>query len=338
MTAERMTIADIARAAGVSPATVSRVLNQNPTVAPDLVRRVEATIEELNYRPNGAGRALRRQRSDLWAAIVPDVRNPFFYRLIESFEKVAHVQGLSVVLCNSAEDLVLERSAIETVIAHQVSGALIAAVSASQSRINQFERAGIPVVSVDRRINGFSGDMVQVDNERIGRLAATHLLEQGRTNPVVLSHAGDLTPMLERERGFLQSLAESGHPVAPDRVAHLPFHAPGSLELVEGFFTSVADADAVFATTNTLTSEAFAVLRASGRAIGPEVGLVGVDDDQWNIMVEPAVTVIEQPAEQLGRWAAQMLIARAGGREIDHARVLLDPVLRVRASTLRNPA
>ena len=115
--AKRLTISDIARAAGVSPATVSRVLNHNPSVAPELIERVEAAIEEMNYRPNGAGRALRRQRSDLWAAIVPDVRNPFFFRLIESFEKVAHAQGLSVVLCNSQEDLSRERSAIETVLA-----------------------------------------------------------------------------------------------------------------------------------------------------------------------------------------------------------------------------
>ena len=84
------TITDVARASGVSAATVSRVLNGNPRVAPHLVKRVEAAALEINYRPNSAGRALRRQKSDLFAAIIPDVRNPFFVRLMEAFEKVAN--------------------------------------------------------------------------------------------------------------------------------------------------------------------------------------------------------------------------------------------------------
>ena len=93
----RVTMKDIAEACGVSVATVSRVLNGNPRVAPELVERVEREIRDQQYRPNGVGRALRKQRGDLWAAIVPDVRNPFFHRLLESFEKVAHQHGYAAV-------------------------------------------------------------------------------------------------------------------------------------------------------------------------------------------------------------------------------------------------
>lgn len=332
----RTTIADIARASGVSPATVSRVLNGNPAVAPELVRRVEAAVAHANYRPSAAGRAQRRQRSDLWAAIIPDVRNPFFHRLVEAFEKVAHANGYSVVLCNTHEDLQLERSAIESVVGHQVSGALIAAVSASKSRVAPFERAGIPVLTVDRRVAGFTGDSINVDNQMIGRLAADHLVQQGCTQPLIVTHAGDLTPLREREKGFVARMRELGHPMGEQQVARIAFQADDKRGEVRSALDAMADVDAVFATTNTLTSHVYVVLRSAGASIGPDVALIGVDDDQWNVMVEPPVTVVEQPAEQLGEWAGQLLVARAAGRDMKHARILLDPVVRERASSLRH--
>lgn len=329
------TISDVARASGVSIATVSRVLNGNPRVAPDLVERVQAAAQEINYRPNGAGRALRRQRSDLLAAIVPDVRNPFFVRLVEAFEKVANAEGYSVVLCNTQEDPARERASIDTVIAHRVSGVLIAAASPKPSHLRPFDRAGIPVITVDRDVAGFGGDSIAVDNRMIGRLAADHLLEQGRFAPMVLNHTIDLSPMREREEGFRSAMAAAGHAVPDERVFSLPFHADRPAEVAR--LVAEVDADAVFATTNTLTGEAFSALRSQGRAIGPEVGLVGVDDDRWNLMVEPQVSVVEQPSEELGRWAGQLLATRARGGQMTNARIILDPVLRPRASSLRSP-
>ncbi len=327
------TITDVARASGVSTATVSRVLNGHPRVAPALVERVLAATKEINYRPNGAGRALRRQRSDLLAAIVPDVRNPFFVRLLEAFETVANAEGYSVVLCNTREEPARERASIETVIAHRVSGVLIAAASPKPSHLRPFDQAGIPVITVDRTVAGFGGDTIVVDNRMIGRLAAEHLLEQGRMSPMVLNHTTDISPMREREEGFRAAMAAAGHPVPDARVFSLPFHEDRPAEVAR--LIAATDADAIFAATNTLTGEAFSALRSQGKAIGPEVGLVGVDDDRWNLMVEPQVTVVEQPSEELGRWAGQLLATRARGGQMTNARIILDPVLRPRASSLR---
>ena len=327
------TIADVARASNVSVATVSRVLNGNPKVAPELVKRVEAAVHEVNYRPNGAGRALRRQKSDLWAAIVPDIQNPFFVKVVDAFERVANAEGYSVVLCNSQEDLAREKAAIDTVIAHQVSGVLIAAASPA-TKLRVFERFGIPVVTIDRRVNDFSGDAVTVDNVLIGRLAAEHLLEQGRTKPLILSHTVELSPMRDRELGFRQKMAEAGHPLPEKWVAHLAFH-DGRQAIIRELLRKRPGVDAVFATTNTLTAEAFVAMQAMGMAIGPQVGLVGVDDHRWNTMVQPQVTVVEQPAEQLGTWAGQLLATRSRGQTMKHGRITLDPVLQIRASSLR---
>lgn len=327
------TISDVARASGVSVATVSRVLNGNPRVGAELIQRVETAAREINYRPNRAGRALRRQRSDLLAAIVPDVRNPFFVRLVEAFEAVANAEGYSVVLCNTLEDPVRERASIETVIAHRVSGVLIAAASSRPSQLRPLDHAGIPVITVDRDVAGFGGDAVAVDNKMIGRLAAGHLLEQGRVAPMVLNHSVDISPMRDREEGFREAMAAGGFPVPDFRVHRLPFHDGRPVEVAR--LVASADRDSVFATTNSLTGEAFSALRSQGKAIGPEVGLVGVDDDRWNLMVEPQVTVVEQPSQELGRWAGQLLATRARGGQLTNARIILDPVLHVRASSLR---
>lgn len=332
-TRKAVTISDVARAAGVSPATVSRVLNHNPTVAPELIDRVQQAVLAVNYRPNSAGRALRRQRSDLWAVIVPDVRNPFFHAMIEAFEKVAHAEGYSVVLCNSQESLALERSAMQTVAAHQVSGVMIAAVSASQTRVDDLEAANIPVVGVDRRMDSFKGDTINVDNEMIGRMAAEELLRNGRTGFLMLSHDADLTPMRERERGFQRHLLDSGVSPSQVQVARVPFHDPRTPVDVENLLEDLKGIDAVFAATNTLTAEAYASLRRAGHRIGDDVALIGVDDDQWNEMVDPAVSVVDQPAAEVGQWAGQLLTARIAGRSMRRARIVLDPVLKIRGSS-----
>ena len=328
------TIGDVARMSGVSPATVSRALNGHPRVDPELVKRVEAAAQQVNYRPNGAGRALRRQRADLLAAIVPDVRNPFFVRLIEAFEQSANAAGYSVMLCNSHEDTAVEKASIESVIAHQVSGVLIAAASPHLSRLAPLQRAGMPVITVDREVDDFWGDSVSVDNQLVGRLAARHLLEQGRTLPLVLNHSLRVSPMRDREVGFVAEMAAAGRPVAPERIVHVPFRVDVPLEISE-LMVDQAEIDAVFATTNSLTGAVFVALRALGRRIGPEIGLIGVDDDRWNTMVEPQVTLVEQPSEQLGAWAGQLLAARASGTRVESARIFLNPVLRARGSSLR---
>ncbi|WP_197510861.1 LacI family DNA-binding transcriptional regulator [Tessaracoccus coleopterorum] len=177
------------------------------------------------------------------------------------------------MLCNTLEDAARERASIETVIAHMVSGVLIASASPKPSHLRPFERAGIPVITVDRDVVGFAGDAVAVDNRLIGRLAAEHLLEQGRFTPLVLNHTIDISPMRDREDGFCRAMAAAGHPVDPDRVFSLPFHADRPAEVAR--IVATTQADAVFATTNTLTGEAFSALRSQGRAIGPEIGLVG---------------------------------------------------------------
>lgn len=329
------TISDVARAAGVSPATVSRVLNGNPRVDPVLAERVQKAAAAVHYVPNGVGRALRRQRTDLWAAIIPDVHNAFFTRVVEAFEGVANSGGYSVVLCNSREDHRREQEYIATAIAHQVSGVLIAATSAN-SRLFPLEQAGIPVVAIDRRITDFAGDTVTVDGEMIGQLAGNHMIEQECRHPLLVTGPGDVTSTVDREHGFLATMAEVRIDIPEVRVLRLDLRAERAEKAITRALKQDNQIDGIFATNDPLTSEAFLALRDQGRQVPRDVILVGVDDSHWTRMVTPDVTVVAQPVTQIGNWAGQLLLARARQQELEKARIILAPTLVVRGSSQRS--
>lgn len=334
VTPRPVTIADVARTAGVSPATVSRVLNGNPTVDPRLVERVQEAVAAVDYVPNGVGRALRRQRSDMWAAIIPDVHNAFFTRVVEAFEGVANADGYSVVLCNSREDAAREQAYIATSIAHQVSGVLLAATSAS-TKLTALDRAGIPVVTIDRRVTEFNGDRVTVDGQIIGHLAADHMVEQGCRVPLVVSGPPTVTSTATREQGFLATMAEMMVDVPEERVLRVDLRAGDVEEKVGRALDAMPEVDGVFAVNGPITSGTFLALRDHDRRVPEDVVLVGVDDDHWTRMVTPTVTVVAQPVDQIGRWAGQLLLARSRNDTLDNAKITLDPSLIVRQSSVR---
>ena len=174
------TIDDVARAAGVSPATVSRVLNGTRDVSPDRAERVRAAVAELGYQPFGPARALRRQATDVWAVIVADIENPFFTSIVRGIEDGGREHGFRVMLCNSDEDLRKEADYVDVAIAERMAGVVIAVASTRASKLDPLLDAGIAVVAVDRRPVGHKVDCVLVDNERGAAEATSHLVEAGR--------------------------------------------------------------------------------------------------------------------------------------------------------------
>lgn len=335
MTAQsRPTIADVARSADVSTATVSRVLNGNDKVDPDLAERVRRAVDEMHYVPNLAGRALRRAQSDLWAVIVPDARNPFFTAVLQEFETVAAVRGHSVVMCNSHENFERERHYIDEMIAQQVSGVVLAATSATRTSVRRLGAAGIPVVLFDRRIKAFSGDIVTVDNVMAGRLAAEHMLGQGVRKPFILTGPKTVSSTVDRDAGFRQAFETASLPVDPAHVLRLDLTAETAEQELAGALRKAPRIDGFFATNGPLTSSAFTSLQRLGWPMPQRVSFVGVDDEHWTRMVTPKVTLIAQPVDQLGQWAAKLLENRSTQPGDKPVRIVLEPNLIVRESSL----
>lgn len=326
------TIRDVAHQAGVSTATVSRVFSGIRSVDHVLAARVRAAATAVDYVPNAAGRALRRQVSDTWAAIVPDVQNPFFTALVAAVESVAVQQGFSVMLCNTNADLDREQKYLAAAVAQRMAGIVVAVTSETHSDLGPIVRAGMASVVVDRRVHDFVSDTVLVDNLLAGRLAATHLLERGYRRPACLVGPADVSTSEDRLTGFRMALQEAGRPLADERVVRTDLRASAGEAATRVLLDQTAVPDAVFAANGPLTAGAFLAIQG----LAPDgVALIGVDDDQWTRMVSPQVSVIRQPVTEIGRRAGELLAARSKKPDIPPQHILLRPQLITRGSTTR---
>ena len=201
-------ISDVAQAAGVSPATVSRVLNGTGTVTPARADAVRQAASELGLHPSGPARALRQQRTRVWAAIIADIENPFFTAMVRGIEDVARAEGHRLVLCNSDEDIDKEAAYLDIVLAEQMAGVVIAVASAKESRLDALLDRGVPVVAVDRRPSRHEEeiDSVVVDNVLGARQATEHLVESGAERIACVTGPARATTATERLTGYQQAL------------------------------------------------------------------------------------------------------------------------------------
>jgi len=329
----RVTIQDVAREAGVSTATVSRVLNGSPSVDGDLARRVRAAVAATSYVLNSTGRALRRQVSDVWAIIVSDLQNPFFTAMVAALEPVAARRGVSVMLCSSDEQLDRERAYVQAAIAQRMAGVVVVAASEVHSDLTPLSAAGIPTVLVDRRIQGFAGDSVVVDNRDAGRQAAVHLVQAGHDRIACIAGSSDVSTTEDRLIGFREGLAEAGHDPRRLVLRRSDLRAEGGEVAMRTLLADRRPPDAVFATNGPLTAGAFRAVQRLGTPMPDGVALLGVDDDQWTRMVDPPVSVVQQPVAQMGAIAAELLLARSADPGAPFQHVVLPAQLLVRGST-----
>ena len=202
------TIRDVAAVAGVSPATVSRVLNGKQDVAADLRRRVLAAVTELSYRRNGPARSLRTRATMVLGLIISDITNPFFTAVVRGAEDQAQLAGYSVVLANADEDVAKEARYLEVAAAEQMAGVLLSPASPRRTSIDVLVERGIPVVTIDRRLTAAAVDSVTIDNHSAARKAGQHLIAQGcrRVGLVAGRVPGRASRRRTRGRSFARGL------------------------------------------------------------------------------------------------------------------------------------
>ena len=194
------TIRDVARLSGVSPMTVSRVINESERVSPDTRRRVEAAIAELGYVPSRLARGLSRQRT---GTIVPDVANPFFTLIVRAAEEVARRADYRVILCDTRADLTVERDVIGEMIAHRVEGLVIAPVSdRSSGHLRRLGRFGLPFVLIDRTVVGVEADAVLGDSVGGARELVEHLVSLGHRRIGLVVESDEVSTARDRRAGL----------------------------------------------------------------------------------------------------------------------------------------
>lgn len=329
-----VTIHDVARAAGVSPATVSRVFNGGK-VTPARALSVREAAAALGFAPNRVARSLRKQRSSVIALIIPDIENPFFTSLARGVEDAAQRTSLSVVLCNSDEDTEKERRYLEVALGEQMAGVIVAAASQDETDLGPLTDRGVPVVAVDRRPRDAEVDAVRVDNHHGGEVATRHLLQAGYRRIACVTGPEGASTSEERLAGHRAALSSAqGSAAAADNtyIRHADFRVAGGRVAMRELLALPEPPDAVFAANDLMAIGVLDALGEAGRT-PPGVGVLSFGDVPWASLVRPSLTAVELPSYELGRTAADLLLQRRDGSLSPVQTVVLRTKLQVREST-----
>lgn len=319
------TISDVAAMAGVSTATVSRALNGKSTVDPELVARVLAAAKELGYQPNGPARNLRRQEAAVLALIISDVENPFFTAIARGVEDVAHTVGYSVVLCNADENADKERRYVDVAIQERVAGVIMSPTPAAANADLLINR-GTPLVAVDRPLPDRQVDTVLVDTRLAARQATEHLLAQGYGRIGCITGPAGVRTADDRLAGYRDALRAARSRTTTRLVRRTEYRAAGARKAATELLSQPEPPDALLVANSAMAAGVLAALGERGRLPGRDVGVVAFDDVPWAELVDPPLTVVAQPAYEIGTVAAQLLLARIG----DNARAATTTTLAAR--------
>jgi LacI family transcriptional regulator len=326
MSASNVTIRDVAQHVGVSPMTVSRVINDSALVSPDTRRRVEQAISELGYVPSRLARGLSAKRTGTLAVIVPDVANPFFTLIVRGAEDVARRAGYRVILCDTRADLGVEREVIEEMIAHRVEGILIAPVSdRSREHLRRLGKFAVPFVLVDRTVPDISADAVLGDSAEGAQRLVEHLLSLGHRRIGLIVETDEVSTARDRRRGYEAALAAAGLPADPALIVEATVDPSGGFEGMQRLLELDDGPTAVFTVNNLVALGAIEAVRAAELEVPDDVALVCFDDIEYASRLYPFLTVMEQPAETFGTLGTQLLVERIEGRAPDRTRVVVLP-------------
>lgn len=325
-------IKDVAKQAGVSIASVSRVLAGRTGVGKTTRQRVLKAIQALDYRPDLSAQRLRSRRTDTIGLIVSDIRNPFFTEISRAVEDITFRHGLRLILCNSDEDPAKEQAYLELMADEQASGVILSA-TLERLRRPPAETPPFPVVLVDRvpvRGDGpLASDSVVLDNTGAARRLAQHLLDNGYQRLAALVGNRSNTGR-ERQAGFEAVLRERGLQL---HCLPLPPTAADARAATQTLLSGPDRPDALLASSGLLLLGALQAVQGAGLRLPDDIALAGFDNNDWTALTQPGITVIAQPTQDIGRTAGELLLQRMAEPARPARRVVLDGELLMRGSS-----
>lgn len=327
------TIADVARRAGVSTVTVSRVINGASNVTPRTREKVERAINELHYVPSVAARSLRSKRTQALALLVPDITNPFWTTVARGVEDAAQNGGYSLLLCNTDENAAKEQHYIEVMISQRVDGVIIAPCHSDASWLKRLRDRSIPTVIIDRRVEGWQVDTVIGDSISGARAIIKYLISLGHQHIAVLSGPRHTSSAEDRVIGYRLALAETGIPFNKRMILRGEFKVSSGKAMTDQLLELSQTPTAIFATNNSIAMGAVEALNQHGLVIPQDMALVGFDDIPYFSYLFPFLTVVAQPVYDLGMQAAQLLLCRLRGQvDAPPSQIILSTSLVIRYS------
>ena len=328
-------IREVAEKAHVSVTTVSHVVNQTRFVAPETETRVRQAMADLNYRPNTLARSLRRGETKTIGLILPDSANPFFAESARLLEEFAFQQSYSLILCNSNGDLEKERLYTEVLFNKQVDGIIFMAAGDDTQSLQELIDRQLPVVVVDRILDHLDVDAVITDNLQSGHMAARYLIENGHSRISIIRGPSNVNPSAQRVTGFRQAMKEAGLVVDAEFEACGDFHPESGYRAAMSMLRLSPPPTAIFACNDLMAIGALKAVREAGLSVPEDISLVGHDNIEMASYIQPALTTISQPVEELAATAIKLLLERIEQPGLAPRRIVLPNRLVVRQSVRR---
>lgn len=327
------TILDVAEAAGVSIATVSRVLSGKGGVSAALADKVRQAAADLNFKPNRVARGLRRQHTQTIGVLVTDIQNPFFTSVLQSIEAILEPSGYVMLLCNSDEQPGREKIHLTTLQAEGVAGVIIAPTRSEAGRYQPVIDNGTPIVLIDREVPDLRTDNVVINNQDAASSAVNHLLGLGHKKIGLIAGPAHATTSTIRKKGYLQALRDAGIPIMNEYIQAADYKQCGGYEAMGRLLNLPDRPTAVIVLNNLMTLGALQSIQEHRLSVPGDVALLGFDDLPWAACLQPPLTVIAQPTYALGEAAAQLLVDRIHNPNRPFRKIMLEASLIVRAST-----
>lgn len=328
----RPTITDVAHLADVSVGTVSNVLTHARRVNPETRRRVEAAIAQLGYRRDRVAQSLSRRRTNLIGALVPEVTNPFFAELVQEIESAVFSAGeYSVLFATSHEGPDSQRRYLDSFRERRVDGVIVVVAADTDAADIEAIAADTPVVLVDRSLPAWDGDAVLSTNEAGVALAVEHLTQLGHERIALINGELKLPTARERQAGFERAMREHG--LTPVGISQGSFTFESGHAQMEELLSAPEPPTAVVAANDLLAMAAIGAAASHRLRVPRDLSIIGYDDITYARLVSPPLTTIRQPAREMAREAASLLLDRLANPARESRRVEFQPELVVRRST-----
>lgn len=331
-----ITIKDVAKKAGVSVATVSRVINNKGGASAETIAHVESVIRKMNYKPNKLAKSLSEGNSNLIALLVPTLSNPFFPELVREIEQVANENGYNIYLCNSDDNRSKVEYYLGSMIDHYVSGAIINSLHVDASDLAVLEQRGIRTITIDRANFEHPYSAITVDHISGARLAVTHLIRDEQCNNIVfISGPKNEKSAIDRLTGFTLALNEANHPVKTT-ICYGDFGIESGYENVKSLLQKGESFDSIFCANDAMAIGAMRACNEFGMQIPNEVKIVGYDNISLAPYIFPPLSSIDQCKYDIGKLAIEELINLIKDKNYKKKQYRLEPKLVIRKSSTTN--
>lgn len=326
-----VSIREVAKLAGVSPATVSRVLNGTAKVDEEKQQRVLKVVRETGFIPNEVARSLFKKSSKLIGMIVPNIENPFFNEMAKAIEEEAYKNGYRLTLCNTDDDNAKERENIRMLSRMNADGIIL--MTNNEEIREEIDQCNIPVVVLDRQIHKSKEiAYIQSDHYQGGRIAAEHLIQCGCRNIVNMQGPQKFSSARQRLRGYLDICQEYG--LKPQNI-ECAYSFQDGLKKAELLLEKYPDVDGILACNDMVAISVYKVLHRHGHKVPQDVALIGFDNINLSWLMTPEITTVAQPIKEMGAAAIRVVLDYSGEEPVERENIFPVRLIQRETTTLK---